>query len=128
MYEAVRQRARGSTQMAGAATTAMAMAAAGYVFMAGFAPQIAKAIEERTILTTVIENTTDRPPPETTKLDTTTDVLPVPAPVWTPPEEVDKPPPVASKPGPDADAKPGPSITVPAAPAKRIAPKLRGDV
>lgn len=127
MYEAVRQRARTSSQAAGVATTALAIAAASYVFMVGFAPQIAKAIEERTVVVIVPDAPKDTPPPTRDTLDTTTEAPPVPTPVNNLPEFPVSDDAIKVTPGPNVEAKPGPAITSPTS-VKHTAPKLRGDV
>lgn len=124
MYEAMRQRAPGSSKLVGVTTTAMALAAAGYAFMVGFAPQIAKALEEYSVTIVPPPVTTDPPPVDNTKLDTNVDVPLPPPPIWMPPiETIDTTDTITASPTPAADATPGPVTTV--AKPVRVAPKMR---
>jgi periplasmic protein TonB len=124
MYEAVRQRAPNSPQIAGAATAALMTVLAGYALANGFGEQIVRAFDPPVVLATLPEIDETPEPVELAKLDTTTE-LTMPAPDFIPPNfERDDSAAIIVKEGPKASIAPGPTIVEPRK-AVRIAPRLK---
>jgi protein TonB len=124
MYEAVRQRAPNSTQIAGAATTVLIMTVTGYGLMNGLGVRIARVFDPPVVLATIPDAPEEQPPPEIVQFDTNT-TLTMPDPTWVPDDEFFlEPPPLVVKKKEVGAAKIGPAVIGPAAPV-RILPRLR---
>jgi protein TonB len=123
MYEAVRQRASSSTQLAGLATTAMVLSAASYLVLTGLGQRIVAAVIPPTILVDLAEPTPPEPSPEPEFKRDTDVTLPVPDPLPPPDDIVFKhdtpvtPPQQTPETGAEAAIAPAPAPT-------RIWPKM----
>jgi protein TonB len=123
MYEAVRQRAPNSTQVAGAATTVLVTMLAGYALSNGLGARFVEAVTPEAFFT-IVPPTEDAPEPvERQPLET--DVpLTVPKPDWIPDKfVVDDDTLIVTK-GPESTIDPRPVIG-PTAKTVRRSPKLR---
>jgi len=123
MYEAVRQRAPNSTQVAGAATTVLVTMLAGYALSNGLGARFVEAVMPETFFT-IVPPTEDTPEPVERQTLETDVPLTVPKPdVPLPLFEADKPSPIVVAEGPTIE--PRRPVVGPAAKTVRISPKLR---
>lgn len=124
MYEAVRQRAPNSSQIAGAATTVLVTMLAGYALSNGLGARLVEVFDPPMVVASLPPVVEEQDPVERTPLDTTT-VLSVPEPDWRPDVfETDDPVLIVKK-GPDTIIDPRPPVIEPTAKAARLSPKLR---
>jgi protein TonB len=123
MYEAVRQRAPNSTQVAGAATTVLVTMLAGYALSNGLGARFVEVFQPPVVLASLPAIPEEQDPVERTPLDTTT-VLTVPEPDWRPDVFETDDAAIIVKKGPETIIDPRPVIG-PTAKTVRISPKLR---
>jgi protein TonB len=124
MYEAMRQRAPGSTRFAGVATTALVLALAGYVLANSIGGEIMKAIKPHTIVAMLPPVEPEQTPRDDTPLEI--DIkLAMPEPDWKPEEFVaDRKSSITVAAGSEVIAPPGPTVVATATKSPALAPKL----
>lgn len=124
MYEAVRQRAPNSSQIAGAATTVLATMLAGYALSNGLGARLVEVFDPPMVVASLPPAREDVVPPETLPLDTTAP-LAVPEPDWRPEKFVYDDTTLVVTKGPETGVDPRPPVAGPTAKTVRISPKLR---
>ena len=123
MYEAMRQRAPNSSQIAGAATSVLVTMLVGYGLANGLGKHIVEAFDPPVVLA-VLPDIIDEPEPfEPLNLDTSID-LPMLEFDWIPPEIVGEPSPIIVERKQVAEARIGPAVIGPSTPV-RVAPRLK---
>ncbi len=124
MYEAVRQRAPNSSQIAGAATTVLVTMLAGYALSNGLGARLVEVFDPPMVVASLPPVPEKQDPVERTPLDTTAP-LTVPEPDWIPEKFVYDDTTLVVTKAPETGVDPRPPVVGPTAKAVRLSPKLR---